>query len=100
MVMWGMLVTFTALVGLVGNLLFQPVDTGPYSADSVWDWTQYFTALPEKCPTPAWFDMKPAERPEDAECIAAAMRDWGASDSAVQFWQENGQFLVSFDEAG
>jgi len=99
--MFGMLATLATALGLIGGLSFQPVvEEGPYSADSVWDWSQYFTALPEKCPTPAWFDMKPNEREEDALCVAAAMRDWGASDSAVQFWQETGQFLVSFDEAG
>jgi len=97
-----MLATLATALGLIGGLFLQPVvvDVGPYSTDSTWDWTQYFTALPEKCPTPAWFDMRPNENPDDAACVAAAMRDWGASDSAVQFWTENGQFLVSFDEAG
>jgi len=98
--MLGTLASLAAALGLIGNLLFQPVDGGPYSADSVWDWTQYFTALPEKCPTPAWFDMRPNERQEDHDCIKAAMREWGASDSAARFWDETGQFLVSFDEAG
>ena len=98
--MFGTLGTLAAQFALIGSLAFQPIDTGPYSAESIWDWSQYFTALPEKCPTPAWFDMRPNERVEDAECVAAAMRDWGASESAIQFFETTGQFLQSFDENG
>jgi len=98
--MLGTLSTLAAQLVLVGGLIFQPIDSGPYSAESIWDWSQYFTALPEKCPTPAWFDMKPDERIADAGCIGAAMREWGASESAIRFFEATGQFLQSFDEHG
>lgn len=98
--MIGSLGTLSALFALVGTLAFQPVDTGPYSAESIWDWNQYFTALPEKCPTPAWFDMKPDERIADEGCVIAAMREWGASESAIRFFEATNQFLQSFDESG
>ncbi|HEY3059325.1 MAG TPA: hypothetical protein VGL99_10160 [Chloroflexota bacterium] len=98
--MLGTLGTLVAQFALVSSLMVQPMDTGPYSAESIWDWSQHFTALPERCPTPAWFDMKPDERVADAGCIAAAMREWGASESAIRFFETTGQFLQSFDEHG
>jgi hypothetical protein len=98
--MLGTLGILVAQLALIGSLAFQPTDTGPYSAESIWDWSQHFTALPEKCPTAAWFDMKPGERVADAGCVIAAMREWGASESAVRFFEETGQFLQSFDENG
>jgi len=92
--------TLALSFALVGSLMLQPMDAGPYSADSIWDWKPVLHRTAREVPDPAWFDMQPGERVADAGCVVAAMREWGASESAIRFFEATGQFLQSFDEHG
>jgi hypothetical protein len=71
-----------------------------YSADTVWDWYNHADDLPALCGAASWFELDPDERVADAGCVQDAMRQLGASESAVRFFDATTQFLNRFDERG
>jgi hypothetical protein len=71
-----------------------------YSADSIWDWSSHADDLPALCGAGNWFDLRPESSVADQGCIESAMRQLGASESAIQFFDSTMQFLMSFDKRG
>jgi hypothetical protein len=71
-----------------------------YSADTVWDWHSHFDELPPLCGVSSWFELNPEDRIADAGCVEAAMRQLGASESAVRFFEMTTQFLNSYEKRG
>src|SRR5262245_54858738 len=69
-----------------------------YADDTMWDWYNHADTLPPMCGASSWFDLRPQESVADAGCIEAAMRQLGASESAVRFFDATTQFLNKFDE--
>jgi hypothetical protein len=92
---------FIALTALLpSKALAQTVRTDAYSSDTVWDWSSHFEDLPPLCGVTSWFELRPDDRVSDVGCIEAAMRQLGASESAVRFFETTSQFLNTFDERG
>jgi hypothetical protein len=71
-----------------------------YSTDSVWDWSSHANELLPLCGASSWFDLRPDTSVADQGCIESAMRQLGASESAVQFFDTTSQFLLSVDKRG
>jgi hypothetical protein len=100
--LWERLICFVALVvslaPSLANAQSAPGDV--YSGETVWDWYNHGDDLPALCGVGSWFDLHPESSVADEGCVEAAMRQLGASESAVQFFEMTMQFLYSFDERG
>jgi hypothetical protein len=95
--------SLTGLLLLLGLLLTPQTAaaaTDSFSSETVWDWYNHGEEVPALCGVSTWFELDPDEHVADAGCIEAAMRQVGASESAVQFFELTSQFLYSFDERG
>jgi hypothetical protein len=71
-----------------------------YSEDTVWDYASHAEDVARFCGVASWFLLRPADSIRDRGCVIAAMRQFGASESAVRFFESTGQFLGEFDERG
>jgi hypothetical protein len=71
-----------------------------YSEDTVWDYASHAEDVARSCGVASWFLLQPEDSIRDQGCIIAAMRQLGASESAVRFLVSTGQFLAEFDERG
>lgn len=71
-----------------------------YSEDTVWDYASHAEDVANACGVASWFLLRPENSIRDRGCVIAAMRQFGASDSAVRFFETTGQFLGEFDERG
>jgi hypothetical protein len=91
-------VVLTAL--LPSDALARDAPPEIYSSDTVWDWYSHFEDLPPLCGVSSWFELNPEDRVADAGCVEAAMRQLGASESAVRFFEMTTQFLNTFDKRG
>jgi hypothetical protein len=89
-----------AALTLLGSTAPAQAQVSPYatySVDSTWDWYNHADDLPPLCGVSTWFDLRPMDSIADLGCVEAAMRQLGASESAIQFFDATKQFLTTID---